>query len=215
LNQLSASSRSKIRRLRPRLEAKSDGDVRVTDFETPGPGLDEAINGFLAMEAQGWKGRHGGAMACHPGHAEFFREVCQRLAKTGSLQIRALQAGSKTLGYQCNLFAGDTLLGFKTTFDETFREYFPGVILAIDTIASFHANERLAVLDSCMGPDPTRLHDLFLDRRRLVDALVSLDGPLGQAPTRLTPVLATAYQRAKRSGQSVKNRLRVAASRPT
>jgi hypothetical protein len=208
LDLLSGSRRRKVRRLRPRLEADSDGDVRVVDHRIRGNDLERAIDGFLAMEAAGWKGVDGGAMSHHAGHADFFREVCRRFADAGSLQFRALRAGSRTIAYQCNLLAGDTVFGFKTTFDEAFRRYSPGVVLVMHTIGTLHTVDRLEVYNPCLDTKATSFHDLFPDRRGLADALVCLGGPLGAAATRLTPGAAAVYRRAGEIRRSVEDRLR-------
>lgn len=211
LDALSSNRRSKVRRLRPRLGADHDGEVRVVDHAVQGADLEQAIDDFLAMEARGWKGADGGAMARRAGHGEFFREMCRRFAARQSLQMRALQVGHTTIAYQCNLIAGDTLFGFKTTYDEAYRRHSPGVVLVLDTIDAFHANGALEVYDSCMGPDPSTLRDLFPDHRRLVDALASLHGLLGQAATRGAPHVADAYRRAGLVMRSWESRFR---SRP-
>lgn len=195
LSRLSGNRRGKVRRLRRRLEA--DVHVDVVDDATPGPALERAVDDFLAMEAQGWKGADGGAMACRPGHADFFREVCQQFAARGALQLRALQADGVPIAYQCNLVAGDTLFGFKTTFDESYRRYSPGVVLLLDTILRFDADERLTTYDSCIGPGESAVRDLFVDRVEQADLLLALSGRLGQAVTSLTPGVATAYRYAK------------------
>jgi CelD/BcsL family acetyltransferase involved in cellulose biosynthesis len=208
LNLLSGSRRSKLRRLRPRLEADTGSEVRVVDHTVPGSALNHVIDDFLAMELRGWKGDDGGALSHDLDHAEFFREVCQGFARSGSLQLRALLAGGTTIAYQCNLVAGDTLFGFKTTFDESFRRWSPGVILLLDTIATFQADDRLALYDSCLGSRSTPFGDLFVDRRGLVDGLASLGGVRGRAATRLTPRVATAYRHAKRLRETVPDKAR-------
>jgi CelD/BcsL family acetyltransferase involved in cellulose biosynthesis len=204
LDSLGGTRRRKLRRLRPRL-AEDVGEVECVDHDAPGEDLERVVEEFLRMEASGWKGRDGGAMACVPGHADFFREVCRDFAAAGSLQLRILRAGGNTIAYQCHLLAGSGMFGFKMTFDEKFGQYSPGVVLMLDTVAKFHANERFRLYDPCMGETRTPLHDLFPDERALADALLPLRGVLGQVAVRGTPHAAAAYRRAKQLKQTVEH----------
>jgi CelD/BcsL family acetyltransferase involved in cellulose biosynthesis len=208
LEALSGNRRAKLRRLRPRMAAATGSEVRCVDHTSPGEDLERTVEGFLEMEGRSWKGRDGGAMACHPGHDEFFREVCRRFAAAGTLRLRVLEVGDAAVAYECLLLAGRSMFGFKMTFDEAFRRYSPGVTLLLDTIAAFHREQRFDLFDSCMGPAPSLLADLFPDRRDLVDALVPLDGVLGQVAAHGTPLAASVYRRVKRTGDAVGARLR-------
>jgi CelD/BcsL family acetyltransferase involved in cellulose biosynthesis len=205
LQLLSGSRRSKLRRLRPRLAAEAGGEVEVLDRGQPGVDLEGAIDGFLAMEAESWKGADGGAMACRPGHSEFFRDACRRSAEHGALQMRVLRAGGTTIAYQVNLVAASVLFGFKTTFDAAFHRASPGVVLWLDTVQKFHA-DGLTTYDSCLGANPTPFHDLFPDRRPMADAVLSMRGVVGEAATRLVPRAGAAYREAKRVQVSIRAR---------
>jgi hypothetical protein len=66
--------------------------------------------------------------------------------------MRALRAGNRTIAYQCNLVAGDTVFGIKTTFDETFRRYSPGVVLLVDTVSTFTPINGSACTTHALGP---------------------------------------------------------------
>lgn len=196
LMRMSGSRRSKLKRLRPRLAADHDDAVSVVDRARPGEDLDAAVQGFIDLEAAGWKGRDGGAMALHAGHAELFAEICRRFAGRGALQLRELRVGDQVIGYQCNLVAGDTLFGFKTTFDETFRRYSPGVILFLDTVQEFQSS-GLRRYDSCLGTTHTAFHDLFPDRQPMADVLLSVRGVVGDLSAWAVPRAGVVYRRAR------------------
>jgi hypothetical protein len=184
-------------RQRRRLGERLGGDVVCVNCALPGGGLDRAVDGFLAMEMSGWKGRDGGAMACRPGHGEFFRDMCRRFATAGNLQLWSLQVAGRPVAYQCNLVAGDCVFAFKKTYDEALHQYSPGAQLLLDTVVMFHADSRLETYDSCFD-SATLSHDLFPDRRGLTDVLLPLGDVLGDAAVIATPYLAAVYRKAKR-----------------
>jgi CelD/BcsL family acetyltransferase involved in cellulose biosynthesis len=192
---------SNLRRLRRRLAEDLAGEVVCVDRASPGPELQRAIDGFLRMELCGWKGRDGGAMACRPEHAEFFRQVCRQFAVAGRLQMWTLEVGARPVAYQCNLLAGRSVFGFKMTFDETLRRYKPGLQLMVDTIDGFHVTAGLDMIDSCTGNDQALAHEVFADRRDLVDLLIPSRGVLGRAVVRALPPAAAIYRRARRLGR--------------
>lgn len=136
-------------------------------------------------------------MACRLGHAQFFGDVCRRFARAGSLVLRSLRVDDRGIAYDCYLTAGDTVFDFKTTYDENYRRYSPGVLLLSDSIMRFQENNSYEKLDSCMAGMDSPIHDLFPDRRALVDSLAPGDRLVGSAATRLTPTVAKVYRRYK------------------
>ncbi|HEX8632027.1 MAG TPA: GNAT family N-acetyltransferase [Catenuloplanes sp.] len=193
--------RSQLLRKRRRLAEHLGGEVRHVDCGPPGGDLDRAVDEFLAMEMSGWKGQDGGAMACRPGHAEFFREMCRGFAAAGRLRLSSLRVADRPVAYQCDLLAGDQVFNLKKTFDETLPNYSPGGQLMLDAVTRFHDDGELSMFDSCVGSGTLSL-DLFPDRRDLVDVLVPLD-VLGRAAAMATPHLAAAYRRGKQLRRSL------------
>ncbi|GAA0816536.1 GNAT family N-acetyltransferase [Spirilliplanes yamanashiensis] len=196
LGDLSASRRKNLRRNAALLAAEL-GEVRLVEHLADGRDLDAAVDGFLAMEAAGWKGREGTAIACRPGHAEFFRETCHRLAAQGALWLTSLEAGGRPVAWDCLMLAGDTLFAFKTTYDEDLRRFSPGVQVLSTLLTRFHADERFAVIDSCTGLSETITHELFPDRRPLGELVLMPAGAVGQAAAWATPRAAAVYRRLK------------------
>jgi CelD/BcsL family acetyltransferase involved in cellulose biosynthesis len=184
--------RKGLARQRRRLAERLGGPVEATVLVEPGRELDRAVDGFLTMEAAGWKGHDGGAMASRPGHGAFFQDVCRRFAAAGDLQFWMLRAGGRILAYQCNLLAGDRVFLFKITYDEEFRAYSPGAQLMVETVRRFHADDGRDTYDSCLGSGDI-LHELFPDRRPMADVLLPT-GLRGWAAARTAMAGVAAYR---------------------
>jgi hypothetical protein len=124
-----------------------------------------AVEQFLSLEARGWKGYNGTALASRAGHAEFFRAVCRGLAATDRLQLLAL-TGSRTAAMQCNFVANGTVFGFKTCYDEELSKYSPGVLLQLDALSIFQ-KRGIERFDSCSHAANSHLKRLLPDLRPL------------------------------------------------
>lgn len=162
---LSARHRSDLRRTYRRL-VEAVGPLTLTDRSDDPRAYEE----FLALERSGWKGARGTALACIPGHAAFFREMCQRFAAGGRLQLLSLESEQRTVAMVCNLTAGDAVFGFKVAFDERLVRLSPGKHLQVAQIERFH-RDRFAWIDSCADPGSPELNRLWPDRRQLRTAV--------------------------------------------
>jgi CelD/BcsL family acetyltransferase involved in cellulose biosynthesis len=140
----------------------------------------QAVDDFLALEAAGWKGQAGTALACGP-DAGFFRAVCRTFAEAGRLQMVALKAGDRTVAMQSALIAGEGLFCFKITYDEALGRFSPGTQLMAETASTFHRRPELQWVDSCSRPGSEPVERLWPDRRRLATMLVPGAGAKGGA----------------------------------
>ena len=174
---LSAKRRKRLRRLERRLGEDLGGAPRVTERGLEGG----APAGFARLEAEGWKGREGTALASNDRHARFFEEVCLGFAGTGRLQLLALQVGERTVAMQCNLVAGEALFCFKVAYDEALARYSPGVQLELRAVDAFHAMSQVAWWDSCAAPDDELMNRLWPDRRRLASVGIARPGLVGRS----------------------------------
>ena len=161
--------RKSLRRSRRRLEDALGGAVRITDHavaaaDQSDADLDAAVDAFLAMEAAGWKGADGNAIACRAQHAAFFREIAAELRRSDQLELWSFGTPEQAAAYQCNIRAGDTVFHFKVAYDEGLSQWSPGVQLEIEMVAQFHRDRRLERIDSCTDPGAVVSETLYPDR---------------------------------------------------
>ena len=114
LSGLKSKRRSELKRQRRRLGESLDAELEARERTDTG----NAVEAFLRLEASGWKGEGGTAMASDERATDFFRAMCAEFAAAGRLRMRSLEAGDRILAMTCDLRAGDSLFGFKTAFDE-------------------------------------------------------------------------------------------------
>lgn len=147
------------------------------------------IDEFLALEASGWKGRGGSALASSPATDQFMRAALASAHTTGSLCFTALRLDGRAIAMLITLTSGDAGFGFKTAFDEAFGRFSPGVLLQRESL-DILVERNLAWIDSCAAPDHPMIDSLWRERR----TIISLSMPL---PGRANRILFGAAQVAK------------------
>ncbi len=153
--------------------AKLDGagEVRVTHV-AGGPEATVALAQFLALEAGGWKGRAGTALASRPQTRAYIEAL---VAEAGAgAQFERLALDGEVIAVNLNLVSQGACFAFKSAYDERFARFAPGILLDGETLR--HALTGLyARVDSCAGPDH-RLMGEWLERETIA-TLVTATAP--------------------------------------
>ncbi len=145
---LSSKFRANCRRRRKRLEEKG----RVT-FEavTGGELVDAHLEEGLALEAAGWKGRRGTAIAQSADTRGFYRELAHVAKHEGWLSLFFLRLDGRPVAFHYGLRHGGRYLLLKPAYDEALSECSPGQLLMLEVVRTC-VGERLTELDF-LGPD--------------------------------------------------------------
>lgn len=136
--QLSSKFRSNLRRRLRKLEADVgpltlefiDGSARAGS----GVDLDAALDEGFALEAAGWKGEIGTAIACDSRLLERYRAIAHVFAARGRLACYFLKAGQRRVAFHFALTDDDTYYLFKPGFDPQLASYGLGHLL-VDAVA--------------------------------------------------------------------------------
>ena len=101
-----------------------------------GEALHQAYERFLAVEASGWKGRHGAgtAIALHPRYTHFYRTLLDRFADSSGAEISELHVGGRCVAAQLALVADGAWFLMKTGYDEELSAVAPGNLLFEHTL---------------------------------------------------------------------------------
>ena len=142
---ISAESRSKLRRAERRLREQGTLARRVL---RPGDDAGKWIDEFLRLEAAGWKGRRGSALACSEANRRFGVEVLTRAFERGRLVMVGLDLDARPIARYSAFTAGEGAFAFKTAYDEELRKGSPGILAELDMIRAFHERAALQWMDS-------------------------------------------------------------------
>jgi CelD/BcsL family acetyltransferase involved in cellulose biosynthesis len=144
----SAKFRANLRRRARRLGEL--GAVGVLREEGTGD-LDGVLEAFFALEAKGWKGSRGTAIALDPALVRFYRAVARDAAADGRLAIRGLMLDGRPVAIHLGLVHRGTYHLPKMAYDEALASVSPGQLLHREVVAECEAR-GLAELDF-LGPD--------------------------------------------------------------
>lgn len=184
---MSAKKRKELRRQHNRL---AEEGTLTFERQQDGDGIDGWIAEYLALEARGWKGTRGSALAQNPGNAALFREGLAGAAQAGRLERLALRLDGRAIAMLANFLCPPGAFSFKTAYDEDYARFSPGVLLQRENLALL-ARDDIAWADSCAAADHPMIERIWREKRTMLRLSIAIGG----APRR---ALATRIFRAER-----------------
>jgi Acetyltransferase (GNAT) domain len=160
-----------LRRLRHRLA--EHGAVQFDVARSP-QDVASALETFLALEASGWKGARGTALAQNDGDARFIRRATPALAASGQCEIVTLRAGATPVAAGIVLRHQDRAFFFKIGVDARFAKFSPGVQLTLELTRHLCADPAIASADSTASPDHPMINPIWRGRFAIGDVLIPL-----------------------------------------
>ena len=182
---LPGKKRKELRRQYARLAEQGRLAV-VRDADSRG--LAVWIDHFLALEAEGWKGRAGSALGSTEGSALgsteatelMAREVLSEAGRRGRLERLSLELDGRPIAMLATFLAGTGAFSWKTAFDERYARFSPGVLLQRENLALLE-RPGLEWCDSCAAPDHPMIDSLWRERRAIGRISVAIGGPARRA----------------------------------
>jgi CelD/BcsL family acetyltransferase involved in cellulose biosynthesis len=137
-SRLSSSFRRSLRSARKKLER----DHRLTfDFVSgPEAAAPELMADFLRVEASGWKGAAGSAIACDTERTAFYAALARRLSARGWLEWNLARVDGRLVAAHFGLRFGRAVVLPKGGYDEAFAAFAPGNLLFWELFARAFAD---------------------------------------------------------------------------
>lgn len=188
LEQISGGSRKELRRLEKHLAEQ--GAIEF-DALVPGADAEPWLGEFLSLEASGWKGREGSALASRTVDGAFFLDAARAAHRGGRLEMVRMHVGGRPVASKCNLrSAAGPSFAFKIAFDEAFAKFSPGVLLELENIRHVHRANGPSWMDSCAEAGHPMIERIWSGRRSLQSIVVSTGARGGDACVAMLPLLA-------------------------
>lgn len=188
---MSAKKRKELRRQHNRLA--EEGALAFERLEGD-EGLAEWTAEFLALEAAGWKGEAGSALASAPDTTALFTQALAGAAAAGRLERLALRLDGRAIAMLANFITPPGAYSFKTAFDEDFARFSPGMLLQLENLALLERAD-VAWADSCAVEGHPMIERLWRDKRPMVSRNIAIGGPLRRAAFRLLMAYETRPRR--------------------
>lgn len=188
---MTQKKRKELRRQQARLaEQGCLSFERIEGDQGLGPWVDEV----LSLEAAGWKGAAGSALASAPDTRRFFAEALAGLLPQASSIGWPLRLDGRAIAMLVNFLTPPGAYSFKTAFDEAFARFSPGLLLQLENLALLE-RPGIAWADSCAAEGHPMIERLWRERRTVVSQNIAIGGPLRRAAFGL----AMAYETRARS----------------
>ncbi|WP_188311795.1 GNAT family N-acetyltransferase [Salinarimonas soli] len=154
--------------------------------------IDGAFETFVALEASGWKGARGTALAMNADALSVMRETVRGLAAHGSCRIDLLRVGPRCIAGALVVWNAGHGWFWKVAYDEAFARYSPGVQLALEVTRDILAAGDLTIVDSCAVRDHPMIDHLWHDRMPVADLVVGTrpDAPVAALASHVAQTLA-------------------------
>ena len=98
-------------------------------FITGDKATESSLTDFLELEASGWKGQGGTAIACNEDLADFYRALARRLAECGWLEWHFIYANDELLAAHFAIRMNRSLILPKIAYNEKYASCSPGNLL--------------------------------------------------------------------------------------
>ncbi|RWO72704.1 MAG: GNAT family N-acetyltransferase [Mesorhizobium sp.] len=193
-----------FRRLKRRL-----GDLgKLEHVVARGPeDIRHAIEGFLSLEAAGWKGRERTAMAIDRFRAAFAREAVHRLAEQDMCRIHSLTLDGRTIACLIVFVEAGIAYTWKTAYDETLASYSPGTLLMIEVTRQHLDDPNIMMTDSCAVPDHPVMSRLWTERKPMGTLVIGL-APDADRLTRQAASQLHLYRETRNMARLLRNRMK-------
>ena len=113
--------------------------------------LDALLDEAFAVEALGWKGETGSAIAASPETRRFYTAVARWAAARGTLRLVTARVDGRMVAFELDLLEAGRMHALKTGFDPEFGGYSPGHLVALAAVE--HAIESGAASYELLGDD--------------------------------------------------------------
>lgn len=168
---LGAKKLKELRRQRNRLE--DGGEVKFTIASSPAA-VSAALDKFLAIEASGWKGARGTALADDAGDIAFMRASTAALAADGLCEIVTLSSGDAPVASGIVLRHASHAYFFKIAYDEALAKSSPGVQLTLDLTRHLCGDAAITEVDSTANAYHPMIDKIWRGRLAIATAILPL-----------------------------------------
>lgn len=165
------ASRSRhLKRELARKARKLETEWNVKWITAAGADHERAMNDVFLIERNSWKDRRGTSMRSEPGAAEFYSRLARGCAANDWLRVELLFLDDRPAAHLCGVVYKSTYYALKTSYDEAFRAWSPGVLLC-EHVLERAFDDGLSTFDF-LGDECRWKTELSNDVREHVDACV-------------------------------------------
>ncbi|MCX8999964.1 GNAT family N-acetyltransferase [Rhizobiaceae bacterium BDR2-2] len=200
---MSAHHTRDMRRLWNKLSAQ--GELAYNVARTPDD-VRIRMEEFLALEANGWKGRKRTAMVIDRYRSAFVREAITNLSESDSVRIHTLDFNGQAIASMIVFVASGEAFTWKTAYDEAYSAYSPGKLL-VARLTEWHLDDaNVERTDSCAVPDHPVMSRMWKERMEMGTIVIGLT-PNSDRDVRQAASQLHLYRNTRNMARMLRNRI--------
>lgn len=165
--------RKELRRLANRLR-----ELGTVQFSVLGDvaELPKWCDDFLALEAAGWKGNDGAALANQTATADFLRTCLRGAQAADRLDFQRLDLDGRAIAMLINFRTPPGSWSFKIAYDESLARFSPGILIELENLPRVLGDPQIDWMDSCAVENHPMINSLWAERRAIIQVSLPLSG---------------------------------------
>ena len=156
---------------RQRRRLNDEGELGFHVSRDPA-GIASDLDAFLALETAGWKGKTGTDLAHSRGAEAFIRSAAAALASEDAFRVATLRLDGKVIAAGLVALAQSRAFYLKTTYDESYGRFSPGLLLTLDLTAHLLDDPDISDADSIAVADHPMIDRVWTERLPIAAVLV-------------------------------------------
>ncbi len=197
-----SNMKNNVRRWQAKLEAH--GEVRAVNLAA-GEDVTEWLEQFMQLEASGWKGKAGSALACREDDRRFVGAVFPEAFRRGRLIITGLDLAGRPLARHTLFAGGEGAFTFKIAYDESYACASPGILAEVHNVAQLMEGTGPLWFDSNTARESSSYGRVWKDRRTVQCIAVGVSGA-GKLAVAALPLMRMAKHLLRRNGSAAATR---------
>ena len=149
---------------------------------------------FLKLEASGWKGKEGTALASTDATKAFYKEMIQESARVGKAKFLSLKLDGRPIAMLSDIHSADFIYCYKTAYDEEFSSFSPGLQAEFKNIEYLH-RDGIELGDSCTSTSTSSVNRIWGQKLAFQNLVLSLSPGLARTAVKALPIIQSAVQR--------------------
>jgi CelD/BcsL family acetyltransferase involved in cellulose biosynthesis len=138
LRNIPRNSRLRTQLRQARRELSQLGQLRFRSFHTADA---QALERFYQLEASGWKGQEGSAIACSEVTRQFYNEVAAGAAHFGYFSLFMLELDNQLIAAHFSFTHRNRCYSPKVAYDENYKRFVPGHLIVAEILKDCLARE--------------------------------------------------------------------------
>ena len=183
--------KKKIARKLRRLSEKGTVSWEVSNSHSD---FDQLAEEFMELEASGWKGGSGTALQCTDATRGFYRQLVRENSKLGKKHFLSLMVDGRRIAMLSDVRSGAYVYCYKTTYDENFSMYSPGMQLEFKNLEYLYRDGILRG-DSCTASTHSWVGRIWGQKLFFQNVVLSLRPGIARSAVKALPISQSVMRR--------------------